>query len=199
MNNLVYAERGSSDGYTNVPQFRRWRHNHVRILNVMAIVTLLMGCGTANADESQDSVPTDTELHSVYCIPVVQARIRNEQRILALLSDPHGNQVSQSKKKYVIDQTQTQLEHMKSVLSRLQAYVTPVLDHRDPVPLIAAKRRADADLSQLEKQSDQCTDICSPPGENRTTDQIHQCAKSCGDQGLLSRIAECEAPTWLPP
>jgi len=170
----------------------------VHILNVLAIVTLLMG-GTASASESQDSVPTDTELHSVYCIPVVQARIRNEQGILALLSGPKGNQVSQSKKKYVIDQTQTQLEHMKSVLSRLQAYVTPVLDHRDPAPLIAAKRRADADLSQFEKQSDQCTNICSPPGEDRTTDQLHQCVKSCGDQGLLSRILECEAPTWLPP
>jgi len=57
----------------------------VHILNVLAIVTLLMG-GTASASESQDSVPTDTELHSVYCIPVVQARIRNEQGILALLS-----------------------------------------------------------------------------------------------------------------
>jgi hypothetical protein len=170
----------------------------VRISNVLAmIVALLMECGTANAAESQDAVPTDTELRSVYCIRVVQARIRNEQGILALLSGPMGVRVPQSEK-YVMEQTSTELEHMKSVLSRLQAYVVPVLEHRDPAPLFEAKRRAEADLSQFEKQSDQCTNSCAPHGENRTTDQIHQCVKSCGDQSLLSRITACYAPTWLP-
>jgi hypothetical protein len=170
----------------------------VRILNILSIATLLNACGTAKAADAQASVPTETDLHAVYCIPVVQRRISYEETILAFLRGPGGNQFDKSKRQFVIDGTQKELDHMKSALIQLQAYLKPVLDHRDLAPLMAAQKRADADLGQLEKQIDQCTSICSPPGEERTTAEVHQCAKSCGDQSLRSRTTECENPTWLP-
>lgn len=162
---------------------------------VLALAALQMACGATSAADSQGTAPTEAQLHSVYCIPIVQARIQNEQDIVALLAGPTGARVEN--KDYVLGATRTELERLKSVLSRLQAHVTAILDNPDLTPVGEAIQRADSDLARFSKQTDQCTASCSPVGETRAAAQLHQCVKSCGDQNLLSRILACYTPTWL--
>jgi len=56
---------------------------------------LLLACGTVRVAVAQDTVPTDAELRSAYCIPVLQSEIKMLSDAVASM-DRWGSQNDQS-------------------------------------------------------------------------------------------------------
>jgi hypothetical protein len=152
----------------------------------------------------QVSAPADAELRTAYCIPVMQWTVRALGDAVAA-SDSYWQQnpptpdLQERVAKSRADLHQS-LAAAASTLSRLQSYLSPRIGRLEPAALEAAERRGEADLRDLRALSDRCVKECGRDAPTAVNDPTATaCFEGCNDKELATRIAACNAPTWLPP
>jgi hypothetical protein len=159
----------------------------MRILG--GVVLSLFAAGSLAQDSPE---PSDVELHSMYCIPVLNYQI-------ALTGEMANTQLAPGATSFAKDQVrnaQADLAKLQSARDRLKAYMLPRMSHRDPMALALAGNRGEKDVDQFKaamKSIDQCAGGCSEDvacTSKCTTDGI--------DKDLVSRMQACRNPTWLP-
>jgi hypothetical protein len=161
-----------------------------------AWVCLLL-VSVAQTSAAQDSLPTDAELRSAYCIPVLRWEINLARQADSQLGPDVSDSPPEQKARTLVREGIAKLE---STLNRLQLYLLPRIMHRDPVALAAAQNRGEADVRQVQAVSDRCVKDCgaSNPLEP-SDDKKRACLDSCKpDMDLVTRVGACASPTWLP-
>ncbi len=159
---------------------------------------------------SQERLPTDVELRSAYCIPVLQNDISVLQQALATANSgiDHITDIPvQSGRDAVLQAYQRgqrefekAITERQSALNRLQLYITPKIPYLDVDSLMAATSRAKADIQQFDTKSKSCTLECMGPLKSDSAEKSDPvfCFKTCSGVELNDRLAACRNPTWLP-
>jgi hypothetical protein len=142
---------------------------------------------------SQDLVPSDAELRSAYCLPVVKAEIKLARDAIAMADANKTSPIPavQENLTKASEELRKGLVQAESALNRLQAYLVPRVMARDPVALMAATQRGEADLRALESMAAQYA-ACRGVTDDKA------CIDSYTDKDLVARIRACANPTWLP-
>ncbi|HYM46734.1 MAG TPA: hypothetical protein VES65_11325 [Solirubrobacteraceae bacterium] len=169
-----------------------------------AVLIVLLGC-TAQVAFAQDSVPSDAELRSAYCIPVLQWAVKGARDIADSIDgywrqNPPTSEFAQQVARTRADARKS-VSDEESVLNRLQAYLLPRMERLDPVALTLAMKRGEADLREFESVSNQCTKQCGVTVDTPSRDEkSNACLETCRDKdkALVERVRACNAPTWLP-
>jgi len=195
------------------------RHRAYKLGGMIGIGALLLACGTVRVAVAQDTVPTDAELRSAYCIPVLQSEIKmlsdavasmdrwrsqNDQSFQQNPPSPDvQNQLRENQKQYLesTEKVREGIARRKSTLNRLQAYLLPRLMHLDPMAIALATKRGDADVQGLHDMSHRCGSQCGISdqiGGPDPDDKAKACFASCSDKDLVARLKACSTPTWLP-
>lgn len=160
----------------------------------------LAACLTAFAvttDAQQQAVPTDTELRSAYCMSVIKAEVGVYQRGAAKADAAVKNASTPEQQQWaakISAEAHEELTKLEAALDRLQLYLLPRLQARDPVALAAAMKRGDADFQGLMTMGERCPTKCGGPQD----DKWRACMNSCLDKDLQARVRACDTPTWLP-
>jgi serine/threonine protein kinase len=139
--------------------------------------------------------PSDNDLRTAYCIPLVKQRIAQVQQTLSHLA-PETAQTPELKQSLTAaaEQLRGTLARDQANLSRLQAYLQPKMTTLDPVAIAGATHRAKEDWRTIVVALDRCEDKCGPMrGKEHAL-----CFSSCPDAALNARVKSCADPNWLP-
>jgi GTPase SAR1 family protein len=152
-----------------------------------------------------DRLPTDIELHAVYCIPMVNSEIAIirtvistvETELQAEVRTPNLSLKNPSlfrKLKELLPKWRQELSDTESALRRLRLYIAPRMYDLDPTSLLTASLRAEEDLDLIRKKADVCAVECSK------NDAPSNCVNTCADLGpeFRQRLEACRKPSWLP-
>ena len=118
-------------------------------VTALAILIVVLLFGSA-ADAQQEREPTDNELHTAYCIPVIKWGIEAQQQLL--------NQDKQAGPDTTT--SQQDLTALQTVLKRLQSYLLPRWMSLDTLAIVGAMNRGKADMKELETAGDRCFRQC---------------------------------------
>lgn len=159
-----------------------------RTRNVAVALTALLFGSAASAQ--QERAPTDNELHTAYCIPVVKWGIEADQQLLS--QEQHAG----------VDTTASQqdLNALQTVMKRLQAYLLPRWMSLDTLAIVGAMNRGKADMKELETAGDRCFRQCGSTLDSASTTPAQAaCVSTCANNDpLIARTRACRNPTWLP-
>jgi hypothetical protein len=151
---------------------------------------------------AQDSLPTDSELHTAYCIPVLQWQIQWYREIFGAQTAnlANGAQTPELKQhaSKLSDQTRKLIADLESALNRLQLYLLPRIEHRDSFALVAAQKRGESDVQEFKGLPDRCGTECGVPLGASANDTQQACLASCANKDVVLRMKACATPTWLP-
>ena len=93
-------------------------------------------------------------------------------------TEPERNYVAATES--LIDSSmQIGVRRAQAILDRFRAYLIPRMQHLDPVALVAATRRAQADL----RQRQQDLDTCGPKCNTGTVEAVEACLARCSTPG----------------
>lgn len=150
-------------------------------------------------------LPTDIELHAVYCIPMVNseiATIRNAISIVETEIQVEERTPNLSLKnpslfrelKGLLPKWRQELSDRESALRRLRLYIVPRMYDLDPTSLLTASLRAEEDQNLMRKKVDVCAVQCNKK------DAPSNCVNTCTDLGpeFRQRLEACRKPSWLP-
>ena len=144
---------------------------------------------------AHDQVPSDAELRSAYCITVLQRELADMKQIAAqvenTLRDPRSTAEGRDAAKSLAP-AKKDMGDVEAALSRLQAYLVPRMTQRDPIALMAASKRGEADYQAL--MGGACTSDCMAAAPDRQ----NACVVACANSELVVRLRACRNPTWLP-
>ena len=143
---------------------------NVTRLCISTIIALLTLPGTAAAES-----PNEADLHSAYCVPVLQYEIAQTQR--------GGDR--------------QMLEKLQAALNQVQAYLHPRMPKLDPMALAQMQSRAQGDIQQFQKGV-QCMGNCASGKDDPTKTEAAACTKSCMDMGAVAHMDTCTKLIWLP-
>jgi len=129
--------------------------------------------------------PTDIDLHTAYCIPVVKAQILLTQQGLA------SAQSAQILSQQLAEEGQKSIAKLQAVLNRLQLSFALKLLSVDAIGLAVAAKRGEADYQDFSQMSNRCAVQDGVPQDSQHYD-------ACMDQDLIARMKACDTPTWLP-
>jgi len=162
---------------------------------------------------AQDSVPSDVELHSMYCISSLQAWIDLGRRYLSQIEtsanalpttpkSPEDAKTVENLRQYYAtsaDEQRQSLSRAQAALNRLQDYMLPKMQARDPAALLLATSRGTADFRDFKAMVERCGNRCNTMSK-APDDQAKAkaCWDSCEDKDLIARTRACQNPTWLP-
>lgn len=164
----------------------RWSTAAIRMLIAASFCT-----GPALA---QQTLPTDIELHAAYCMTILKWKV---SMIPPSELDTPNEPPEMRQQMHDIDQKLLKLRsELQSALDRIKLYIMPRVPYRDPMPLMAATKRAEKDIQDLENEPAQCSQQCGRYYPNQ--EQLHACLGSCFDHDLEARMDACSNPTWLP-
>ena len=143
------------------------------------VVVLMLAAVAAHA---QTRAPTDNELHTAYCIPIIKVElgaaehaVAAQERSLAEITAAAGSSNLVKAATDVLDNRRGDEARYRALLSRLQSYLLPKTTELDPAALLAADNRGKADWQGLVGMTDSCTKKeCGVSG----TDLDSQCNKS---------------------
>jgi hypothetical protein len=190
-----------------------------RFTGTIGIGALLLACGTAHVAIAQGTaIPTDAELRSAYCIPVLRWQLKmfndtqaalersHEQGDASFKQNPPSSDVQRQladlEKKYLeaIGSVRGEISRMQSTLDRLRAYLLPRMMQLDGMAIALATTRGEADLRDFQAMTGRCGNQCGisdQPGLG-PNDKEKACFESCADKELAARLRACSSPTWLP-
>src|SRR5207244_175721 len=103
---------------------------------------------------AQDSLPTDAELRSAYCIPVLQWQIAWHQEMVSR-ADKAPAELREQASQLDPNGRET-IEQLQSALNRLQSYLLPRIGHRDSSAMLLATSRGEKDLKALPLMMERC-------------------------------------------
>lgn len=154
----------------------------------MRLIISALSCTLAGTVIAQ-AMPTDLDLRAAYCARVAAVQLAGMQQLM-------GGETPDSPAYAFVQKT---LKDQANALNRLQSYLLPKLSSLDPVPLIAAARRADVDLEESKQVASVCAQRCEAHLQNgRPTQRWSACVDECAASPLVTRVGACRAPDWLP-
>jgi hypothetical protein len=151
------------------------------------LACLLLVCTSSGAQTRM--MPTDADLKTAYCITVVK---KNIQMLTKNPEPPHG---------FHYRMIQELLGERQTELNRLQSYLVPKISSLEASGLIAATKRAEADIQEQVVANEQCSKRCeSPPEPNSMPGkQWAACMTACAAESPASvRVTSCRNINWLP-
>jgi hypothetical protein len=181
--------------------YAAWRPRPTMTKRKPACAVLLL-CAIPWMANAQDQLPSDADLRTAYCIPVIQDDIGKVNEGLALYDQwianigavPENQRAAQLEKlRSEQADVRTHLANIQSTLHRLQAFLIPRMPSLDVLGLLAASNRAKADIKQADAELNACTPRCLSTGAPDCHD-----TKMCVNADLLTRRNACLTPTWLP-
>lgn len=142
-------------------------------------------------------VPTDAELRTAYCIPVITRELSDTKQAAAEAehqANGPGTATYGAQDKFlqVLAGLKNRIAELESALKRLEAYLLPRVSQRDPIALAAAQKRGEADYQEL--MGGECGARCMAGSDA----DLSVCLNSCVSPGLVTRVKACKNPTWLP-
>ena len=140
---------------------------------------------------AEDSSPTDAQVRSAYCIPVLQQQMQAQRRMIAAIDNAPKEMRRQAEE--MNPDARRQLAQMESLLSRLQASVRPLTPYPDGGALSNAQQRGAEDFDGYNATLKRCATKCFAAGPS-----IDKCENECSDHELIARIKACFTPNWLP-
>lgn len=153
----------------------------------------------ATTGTADDTLPTDADLRSAYCIPVLQHGIDVLNQAAAAheaqaksAQTPEQRRAGQELRDIVLNR----VSETQSTLHRLTSYLLPRMQYRDQLALTAAGERGEADVKVLQAKAVRCPTRCG--GFDVSDAAWYACAARCVDKELIARVRACAAPTWLP-
>ena len=147
-------------------------------------LALLFSAGSASSQ--QLPLPSDADLKTAYCIPIVQ----NELKLLDGEASTPGVGPH-------FDAVRRALRVRNDDLARLQSYFLPRVFQMQPMGLLAAQNRANADIHELEANMPRCSELCD--GKGYSDESVLACYKDCAAElPAVKRMAECRDFNWLP-
>ena len=173
--------------------------------------SLLAALALSSPALAQERMPTDTELHALACVPLMNWSV-------AYLHDTHAaidselarvrglpeEQQSSAYVNYLKEQSSKALQVAQddhSALDRLKAYILPRYASIDPVAGTAAMNRGKADAEEIQAYYHRCA-ACAQgafeknPGHPEAADACRQ--NECKRPSVQDRLESCRNPTWLP-
>lgn len=175
------------------------RYNILRILAI--VISMLIPFRIALATR----LPTDTELHVSYCIPIVAFDVDLYRNGIRLMEEDNKSKEQQDrilkdptlakKIENILADLQRYLGDSQSSLRRLQLYIIPRIAELDPVSLLIAKNRAAEDLDRLQRTMPTCEESCIK------NQDLSKCINACGERTIpdvRQRFASCRNLSWLP-
>jgi hypothetical protein len=165
---------------------------------VISSTAFLLHCAKSSSQET--ALPPGIGARSAYCIPIIQGDLENGRQLDAEIAKKLGTAAS-AQERALLTMTREKVRKMladsESVLSRLQtSSFAP--SQSDPVVLESARSRGTSDSIRSRTESKECAANCFKTA-GFDGPKVVQCAKSCGDPELGSRLRACEKPDWLPP
>ena len=114
--------------------------------------------------------PSEQELRSMYCVEVLRTEITLQQHMISASSEAAGVSEPALREQWIETSAELlqRLAKLERALHRLQIYMLPRIPGVDSYPLASAIRQANADVQD-----------------------------SSGNDALLSRVRDCENPSWL--
>jgi hypothetical protein len=144
--------------------------------------------------------PTDAELRSVYCLKMLRSQLEMAKPVLAqrdaAIQSAQTPEAKDFQTKLALD-TRKSVAEIERAVDRLQAYLLPRFMSRDPVAMIAAQKRADADWHALWEASGRCLNECPPP-TSADDPKTRACLQSCDRPEIREQLNACKNPSWLP-
>ena len=165
------------------------------VLLTVSLVAMMALGATYLVLETPKPKPSDNDLRTAYCIPLVKERIAQVQQTLSHLA-PETAQTPELKQSLTTaaERLRVSLARDQANLSRLQAYLQPKITTLDPVAIAGATHRAKEDWRTIVAAVDRCEDKCGPmSGKEHAL-----CFSSCPDAALNARVKSCSDPNWLP-
>jgi len=161
-----------------------------------AISLALAACaGVVGAASAEQAMPSDDELHSMYCVTVMNAEISWLQEEATRMDAAAKAAPSQVVHDYAAGQHEEVVKLLGELMaaqSKLQAYLRPRSAMLDTPAMLDAIARGNADWQSFEAMNQRCDKCISLPAAKR-----QKCVASCGDVDLATRIGACSKPTWL--
>ena len=135
------------------------------------------------------SLPTDTDLRTAYCITVAKSQLIVTQQML-------DGEPERSPAFAFVQKTH---KEQADLVNRLQSYLLPKLSGLHAEPLLLAAKRAVVDLDEGKAAASVCTRRCEPSLQNgRPTQRWSACVDECLAGPLQTRLSRCRTPDWLP-
>jgi len=135
------------------------------------------------------SLPTDADLRTAYCITVTKSQLAITQEML-------GGEHESSPTFTVVQKI---LKEQADIVNRLQSYLLPKLSSLNADSLLLASKRAVVDLEQAKAAAGVCASRCTPHFQNgRWTPRWSACMDECQASPLETRLRACRTPDWLP-
>jgi|SRR5215472_2510920 len=131
---------------------------------------LLAGLSILPGRATAQQAPGEQELRSIYCAEVLRTEITVQQHMISASSEAAGVGEPALREQWIETSAELlqRLTKLQRALHRLQAYMLPRIPALDAYPLASAIRQANADVQD-----------------------------SSANDALLSRVRDCENPTWL--
>lgn len=152
----------------------------------------LLFCSIASsvaASALAQSLPTDTDLRTAYCITVAKSQLIVTQQML-------NGEPERSPAFAFVQKTH---KEQADLVNRLQSYLLPKLSGLDAEPLLLAVKRAVVDLEEGKAAASACASRCEPSLQNgRPTQRWSACVDECLVSPLARRLRACSTPDWLP-
>lgn len=159
-------------------------------------LSLLVSAITVNAQERQP--PSDLELRAMYCLSAGQAGFAD----MARLRVAPGHLYRTDAERIAQEEFDKIFAEFEVDLDRLRLYVHPKLSYLQLEPLLAAKLRAERDISEVGTQNKTCSSNCGngkDPVNREQLDRYFACMSSCMASSAASkRLRACRPVDWLP-
>ena len=142
---------------------------------------------------AEDSPPTDAQLQSAYCIPVLRWQSQQQRQMVAAVSASPKNDEAGAK---LLADSRRALTEADDLLERYQALISPHTPLVEGSPLANAEVRAATEIQQYLSSQNRCVKQCFEPAKTRDA-----CTDSCMGKemkDILVRVNACRKPTWLP-
>jgi hypothetical protein len=170
-------------------------------LRAIALLAMAIALPTA----AQDAVPSDVELRTAYCIPIVKSMAKVAHDTRAAINDwwQQNPPTPEFQQRYAESDERLRKNEadLDSTLNRLQSYLFPRMEHRDSIALMLAFRRGEADVREAQESGERCAKKCGITAYTPWADEkTRACSDECTatNKELTARTKPCLAPTWLP-
>lgn len=144
---------------------------------------------TFTAALAQRAMPTDNELRTAYCIPVLQYAVQENDMLTQAYPEGQWKDMSAQATAGLNDK-----------LKRLQGYLVPKISHLDLASLTVATERGKLDVNAAAQAQLSCFKQCESSKPAKGFDERYgNCLSGChGANPVIARTRACQAVDWLP-
>jgi hypothetical protein len=164
------------------------------VAGVRATACVGLAAISALSASAQDVMPSDLDLRSAYCLPIVKNAATKAQGLARLTT------TTDAESRLLVALKQ-HAEEKSDELRRLQAYLLPRLTVLDPTALTLAMNRGETDVGRADEINHTCGTQCggSEATDPAVVDRHMACRTACMNANpVVKRVKSCFPVNWLP-